>query len=217
MLEEEPGNPEIKALLEKAIKLSNNMDLGQAKIHTEQLDMTTDEMISELEKYLGDRTKEKEYQQDLVEDMEVRGVVELFNSRIKDILMPNDYKTLFDLGIAYMELELWDEAAGSFKKVMDYLSINNDDNDKLTESKIYYAYSSARSERHRDLDTSIQFLNKLLEESSYDRYKLDVLYYLAICYEMKGDIDNAKSSYKGISNIAPSYRDVEIRLAVIGK
>ena len=217
ILEDEPGNPDIKALLEKAIKLSSNMDPVQAKIQAEHSEMTTDEMISELEKYMKDRNVDKDYQQDLVENMEVKGIVELFNSRINDILLPDDYKTIFDLGIAYMELELWDEAAEAFKRVMDYLSSNSDDMDKLTESKIYYAYSSARSEKHKDLATSIQFLNKLLTESIYDRYKLDVLYYLAICYEMNGDITNARNTYLGISSIDPSYRDVDIRLTVIGK
>ena len=217
ILEEEPGNPDIKALLEKAIKLSSNTDPVQAKSQTEHSEMTTDEMISELEKYMKDKNVDKDYQQDLVENMEVRGIVELFNSRINDILLPDDYKTLFDLGIAYMELELWDEASGTFKRVINYLSSDDRDMDKLTESKIYYAYSSARSEKHRDLDVSIQFLNQLLTESVYDRYKLDVLYYLAICYEMNADVTNARNTYLGISNIDPSYRDVDVRLTVIGK
>ncbi|MEI6080049.1 MAG: tetratricopeptide repeat protein [bacterium] len=217
LLEDEPGNPEIKALMEKVIKLSNNMDSIQSTNQHDTIDMTTDEMIHDLEKYLDSKASEHDYNISSAENVETKGIVELFNSRIKDLLLPDDYKTLFDLGIAYMELELWAEATGSFKKVIDYLSTHNDDSDKLMESRIYYAYSLARGGRYNEIDDSIKFLNDLLKEASYERYKLDILYYLAICYEMKGDISNARNSYQGIYSMDPSYRDIDVRLAVIGK
>jgi tetratricopeptide (TPR) repeat protein len=217
MLEEEPGNPEVKALMDKAIKLSNSMDSVPVTNRAEPMDMTTDEMISELERYLDSKRTEHAVHDGSEDNEPVKDIIELFKSKIRDILMPEDYKTLFDLGIAYMELELWEEAANSFKKVSDHLSSRNDDPDKLTESKIYYAYASARGGRYSELDDSIKFLAEMLKEAAYDRYKLDVLYYLAVCQEMKGDINSARTSYHNIINIDPSYRDVDIRLAVIGK
>ncbi|MEI6093108.1 MAG: tetratricopeptide repeat protein [bacterium] len=210
LLEEDPGNPEIRTLLAKALKLSNDMDSIQERPRPEQSDKTTDEMISALEQYLDGKSLPSE-------DLEIKNILGIFNSRIKDVLLPNDYNTVFDLGIAYMELDLWEEATKSFKKVMEYLSSREDDADKLTESKIYYAYSSARLGEINQLNESIALLNKLQRESSYERYKLDALYYLAICYEIKGDVTNARNSYNGIRQINPSYRDVDIRLAVIGK
>lgn len=210
LLEEDPGNPEIRALLSKALKLSNDMDSFQEKPKTDQSGKTTDELIFALEKYLDTKGT-------ISDDLEIKNILGIFNSKINDVLLPNDYNTIFDLGVAYMELELWDEASISFKKVMEYLASNDYDGDKLTESKIYYAYSSARTGKDKQLDESIRILNQLQKESSYERYKLDALYYLAMCYEIKGDVVSARNSYNGIHQIDASYRDVDIRLAVIGK
>lgn len=210
LLEEDPGNPEIRTLLSKALKLSNDMDSFQEKPRADQSGKTTDEMISALEKYLDTKGT-------VSDDLEIKNILGIFNSKIKDVLLPNDYNTIFDLGIAYMELELWEEASVSFKKVMEYLVSNDYDGDKLTESKIYYAYSSARIGKDKQLDEAIRLLSQLQKESSYERYKLDALYYLAICYEIKGDIVSARNSYNVIHQLDPSYRDVDIRLAVIGK
>ena len=218
LLEEYPGNEEIKEALNRVLKLSSVAD--SVPIYSgsdlEREVHTTDEMVSELESYLDneDDSISSEYEN---EEHKVKRVVEMFNGKLKEILLPEDYNTIFDLGIAYMELELWEDAANSFKRVINQLSIaTSTTNTRLVEAKIYYAYASAHT-GEQNARTSARFLSSLVKETTSDKQKLEALYYLAMCYETAGDIENAKNSYEQISGIDPSYRDVEIRASVLGK
>jgi len=218
LLEEYPGNEDIKEALNRVLKLSSVADsmpvYSGAELEKEA--RTSDEMISDLERYL-DQEDVSVSSDNKAEEQKVEQVVEMFNGRLRDLLLPSDYMTVFDLGIAYMEMELWNDAAAEFKRVINYLSgPDKNDHIRLTEAKIYYAYASART-GEQNAKNSAKFLSTLVKETVNEKQRLEALYYLAMCYESAGDIENAKSSYGEIYNIDPLYRDVEIRVSVLSK
>lgn len=217
LLEHDPGNKQGRELLDKVIKLSDGLSSIDMLARVQFLDRTTDDMIGELETYLKHKDLQIEIEQDNDEQMTLGSIVGSFNNKIQEILIPNDYKTIFDLGIAYMELELWKEAEDSFRRVIDYLSLNAVDNEKLIEAKIYYSYSLSKKGISTEISKAVELLRGLLTEDIGEKHKMNVLYYLAQCYESAGDIAGARSSYKQIMDTEPSYRDVEVRLSVIGK
>jgi len=217
LLEEYPGNEDIKEALNRVLKLSTISD-SMPVYSGDELEKevkTSGEMISDLERYL-DQEDDAMLSPHEDEQKSIRRVVDMFNGKLKEMLLPTDYLTLFDLGIAYMEMELWDDAAAEFKRVIDHLSSSAEDRKRLLEAKMYYAYSSANT-GEQNAKNAAKFLSALIAESENEKQKLEILYYLAMCYEAAGDIDNAKNSYHDIYVIDPSYRDVEIRASVLNK
>ena len=218
LLEEYPGNEEIKEALNRVLKLSSVADsmpvYSGAELEKEA--KTSDEMISDLERYL-DQEDVQMSSDNKDEEQKVEQVVAMFNGRLRDLLLPGDYMTVFDLGIAYMEMELWNDAAAEFKRVINYLSgPDKKDDTRLTEAKIYYAYASART-GEQNAKNAAKFLSAIVKETVNEKQRLEALYYLAMCYESAGDIENARSSYGEIYSIDPTYRDVEIRASVLSK
>jgi tetratricopeptide (TPR) repeat protein len=217
LLEHDPGNKQGRELLDKVVKMSDGLSSVDMLARVQLLDRITDDMIGELETYLKHKDLQIELNQDNDDQMAIGNIVGSFNNKIQDILIPNDYKTIFDLGIAYMELELWKEAEASFRRVVDYLSLNAVDNEKLMEAKIYYSYSLSKKGISTEVNKAIEVLKGMLTQDISEKHKMNVLYYLAQCYEISGDIAGARNSYKQIIDAEPSYRDVEVRLSVIGK
>ena len=59
-------------------------------------------------------------------------------------------------------------------------------------------------------------LYRVNENSIDKKYKLEALYYLAVCYEKSGDLSKAQETYREVSNLRPSYRDIDVRMSLIG-
>ncbi|MFH1223147.1 MAG: tetratricopeptide repeat protein [Pseudomonadota bacterium] len=212
LLEEEPGNDEIKILLSRVVKMSGAIDSSYMPSAVSEIryDKTTDEMIAELENFIGE-PEDKDRG-----ELRATKIIETFNDKLRDVLLPSDYMTIFDLGIAYMELDLWPEAAGSFQRVVDYLSESKSDGERLTEAKIYWAYSESKAGNNIQTEEAAQFINGILNSGVSEKHKLVALYYMAQCYETLGDKKNAKKSYSDIIGIDPGYRDVEVRASMLG-
>lgn len=217
LLEEYPGNEDVKEALNRVLKLSSVADSMPSYSGTdlEQEAKTSSEMITDLERYL-DQEDEFASSDNSNEQNKIQRVVDMFNGRLKEILLPSDYMTVFDLGIAYMEMELWNDAATEFKRVINLLTETDMTNPRLTEAKIYYAYANSQT-GIQNAKNSAKFLDSLAKQTKDEKQKLEILYYLGMCYEAAGDIDNAKSSYGEIYSIDASYRDIEIRTSVLGK
>jgi len=218
LLADEPGDKEIKGLLSRVVKMSGALDSSYgrsiaAELHT---DKTPDEMMTDLENYLDSDVDRESLGVDKKDEQRTEKLVEVFSGRLKDVLLASDYRTIFDLGIAYMELELWNEASLSFERVVDYLSESKSDDDRLTSAKIYWAYSVSRTGGNMQAEEAIQFINGVLSGNISEKHKLDALYYLAQCYEFIGDKDNAKKKYRDIMSTNPSYRDVGVRASILG-
>jgi tetratricopeptide (TPR) repeat protein len=217
LLEGYPGNEDLKDALNRVLKLSSVADSmpSYSGRELEQEAKTSSEMISDLERYL-DQEDIAASSDNINEQEKIQRVVDMFNGRLKEVLLPEDYMTVFDLGIAYMEMELWKDAAAEFKRVINLLIEKASDNPRLAEAKIYYAYANAQT-GVQNAKNSAKFLESLVQQTVNENQKLDALYYLAMCYEAAGDVNKARTSYSEIRNIDPVYRDIEIRTSVLGK
>ncbi len=207
LLEEDPGNEDIKTMLNKAIKLSGSMD--HVPVHSNYSDdkRTIDEISLELERYVGiNGLASSDYE-----------LINIFSSKLENLLVPQDYLVLCDIGIAYMEMELWQEASDSFEKVVSYLENNRVDDNKLFEAKIYYAYCKAMSGGEEQKQVTALYFKNILSEDLSKRLRLSAMYYLAVCYEHMGDIGNSSKIYKDIAKEEPEYRDAHIRASVLEK
>lgn len=215
LLEEEPGNDDIKNLLNKALKLSDSMGPAVVPPNYRQDKRTIEEISVDLEKYLDEDPLGKAgifYDEIPTGDYEL---INIFNNKIQELLLPQDHRVVFDLGIAYMEMELWKEASDSFSKVMKYLEGLPGERTKLVEAKIYHAYCSAMAVPKEESDKAVSYFKGLLADITEEDLKLSAMYYLADCYERLGNVGRAVELYKDLVKESPSYRDVQVRLSVL--
>ena len=207
LLEEDPGNEDIKTMLNKAIKLSDSMDHVPVNTNYKDDKRTIDEISLELERYVGiNGLASSDYE-----------LINIFSSKLQNLLVPQDYLVLCDIGIAYMEMELWKEAEESFEKVVSYLEQCRMDDNKLFEAKIYYAYCKAMSGGEEQKQVTVLYFKNILSEELSQSLRLSAMYYLAVCYEHMGDIGNSLKIYKDIVKDEPEYRDAHIRASVLEK
>lgn len=134
-------------------------------------------------------------------------IVEGFKRGVAEHLSPEDYETHFNLGIAYREMGLLDEAIGEFQ-----LAAKNP-------ARLVDCCSML----------GLSFLDKSLPELAVKWYRrglahpglpeieqLGLLYELGSAYLAMGDRDNARKTYVEIYGINTNYRDVVARLSELG-
>ena len=135
-------------------------------------------------------------------------IVEGFKKGVAEHLSPTDYDTHFNLGIAYREMGLLDEAIGEFQ-------------------------ISAKDPRHLVLCCSMLglcFLDKGLPELAVKWYHrgleapglseedtLGLLYDLGCAYLAVGDQDSAYKTFVDLYGINTNYRDVVARIEELGR
>lgn len=131
-------------------------------------------------------------------------VLQEFKSKVATVVSPEDADTHYDLGIAYKEMGLIDEAISEFnvsasspqKSVVSYnmLGICYLDKKNFQEAEKYFKLA----------------LNSPNIDSDFSK---GVLYDLARVYEESGDVRQAIDTYNKILAIDSSFRDVNERLA----
>lgn len=199
-LKEKPGDENIKNMLNKVIQLSSSLDFVKISKQVETSIDNTKLIVSDLEKYLN------------LEKPDDLTFLDNFKKKILNKLeKERDYNTVFDLGIGYMEMQMWQDAMVCFKTCAENIS---ESDDRFLESKIYYAYTSALLDSKSDFPVTI--LKDILKMKLSASEELDVLYYLGRVYELKLDKKKAKDTYKNILFKAGNYRDVDVRLNSIG-
>jgi len=135
-------------------------------------------------------------------------IVEGFKKGVAEHLSPTDYDTHFNLGIAYREMGLLDEAIGEFQ-------------------------IAAKDPRHLVLCCSMLglcFLDKGLPELAVKWYHrgleapdvseddtLGLLYDLGCAYLAVGDRDSAYKAFVDLYGINTNYRDVVARIEELGR
>jgi tetratricopeptide (TPR) repeat protein len=142
-----------------------------------------------------------------VEAPSVEEIVASFKQGVAENLSPEDYDTHYNLGIAYREMGLIDEAIGEFEiaiKSRDYM----------------IGCCSLLGLCFRDkgeADTAMDWYRRgLAEPDLLDQERHALLYDLAETYETAGDLESARKAFGEISNVDGGYRDVGERLAALG-
>ncbi len=165
----------------------------------------------DLAKELEDELAEEEA---MVEEATGRGkgealldeVFKEFQKGVAEQLSDEDSDTHFNLGIAYKEMDLLNEAIGEFQiashdpsffvEACSMIGVCANELGKHVEAAEWYQKALVAPDLSADARTALR-------------------YELAFSFEMTGEIEQAVGLFTGIQSIDPAYRDVSARLAAL--
>ncbi|MBE9529613.1 MAG: tetratricopeptide repeat protein, partial [Proteobacteria bacterium] len=131
-----------------------------------------------------------------------------FRTGLEDQLRREDTETHYNLGIAYMEMELYKEASKEFKVALKDPSLELDCYSRLGMSAM--AESNA--------DEAITYFKKALkvEEGWSEDERKGCMYELALAYEAAQNRAEAAALFTEIHEIDSGYREVAVKVAEYG-
>ena len=140
---------------------------------------------------------------------EIQSVDELFEEFKKGVeeqIDESDHETHYDLGIAYKEMGLLEEAISEFQKAWK-------DPNRLLECTTMIGKCLIELGRNEE---AVKHYRSILQGSqvSNDQY-LAILYEIALAYEGMGDLEQALGTFLQIKERDPDYRDLETRIAAL--
>ena len=173
-------------------------------------DKTEDEdffdLGAELREELDEETDAKstpEKPDGVFEDKLLVDVFQEFKKGVEEQLNNEDYETHYNLGIAYKEMGMTDEALGEFELA------SHDPARTLDCASMIGLCHVERGE----YDSAIKFFKDGLNVAGHERDEyLGLKYDLATAYELKGDISTAQSISREISSENGGFRDIKERL-----
>jgi len=119
-------------------------------------------------------------------------------------LSKEDTETHYNLGIAYMEMELFDEASKEFKIALKEPRLEGD----------CYARLGLCAMAESKPDEAVMFYLKGLKvEGKSEDERKGMMYELALAYEAAGDTDEAFQLFTSINDLDPDYREVAEKLS----
>jgi len=165
----------------------------------------------DLAKELEDELAEEEA---MVEEATGRGkgealldeVFKEFQKGVAEQLSDEDSDTHFNLGIAYKEMGLLNEAIGEFQ-------IASHDPSYFVEACSMIGVCANELGRH--VDAAEWYQKALVAPDLSSDARTALRYELAFSFEMTGEVDQAVGLFTDIQSIDPSYRDVSARLAAL--
>jgi tetratricopeptide (TPR) repeat protein len=122
---------------------------------------------------------------------------------VREHVEASDYETHYNLGIAYKDMELYDEAIAAFHLAAQ------DPAYRIRCSNLLGLCHLAKGEPGRavvELQRGLQFAEARTEE------RWGTLYDLATAYEALGDLSQALEALVAIHGEAPKFRDVRVRI-----
>ena len=131
------------------------------------------------------------------------GSVQFKNVGIKEKLSDSDSATSWDLGLAYKEMGLFEDAIHAFEIVLR-------DPKKTALAKTMIGICQTSLAR---MDEAVRTFNQGLKLSTLDtNEKMGLLYELGKTYQMMGQSDDARRCYQSISEIDAEFADVAARI-----
>jgi tetratricopeptide (TPR) repeat protein len=130
-------------------------------------------------------------------------VLRSFKDEVQRAIGEEDYQSHYDLGMAYLDMGLIDEALAEFSLAQTEPAL------KLRSIEMAGRCFMERN----DIELAIEELKAGLEIKGYSQEEyLGLRYNLAMAYEKLGSIDEAIEHYSEICATDPAYRDARIRL-----
>jgi tetratricopeptide (TPR) repeat protein len=117
-----------------------------------------------------------------------------------------DAETHYDLGLAYKEMGLWDEAVKAFEKVMG---------NPAREVQCRLMIGLCRRDAGNLSEAVHSFKAALHARQCTDREKLSLTYEIGVTYEALGDAREALYYYEGVLKKDPTFLDVGDRVAAL--
>jgi len=152
------------------------------------------EMESKPTESLQETVKEVEKEED--EEI-LKEVLEEFKKKVNEVCSQEDTATHYELGHAYMEMGLWDEAIREFK-----ISAS----DPLKRGTAYSLITRCYA-RKGDIQMALEFASKALFEKIDDEGKAMIKKELGDMMRKKGEIAEALSYYKEALSLLPKTED----------
>ncbi len=176
------------------------------KVHDKAEDEDFFDLGAELREELAEETDAQsppEKPGDIFEDKLLVDVFQEFKKGVEEQLNNEDYETHYNLGIAYKEMGMTDEALGEFELA------SRDPARSLDCASMIGLCHIERGE----YDSAIKFFKDGLNVAGHERDEyLGLKYDLATAYELKGDISTAQSISREISAENSGFRDIKDRL-----
>jgi pilus assembly protein FimV len=134
------------------------------------------------------------------------GVVSRYQSDEQQEILEDDFSTHYDLGIAYKDMGLFDDAIQEFK-------IAAGDTSRTAMSKMMIGMCYNCLERNEDAVEV--FKEGLMCKPLETQHELGLLYELGVTFQMMGKRQNALACFKKISKIEPDFTDVPARIKAL--
>lgn len=133
-----------------------------------------------------------------------------FKKGLQQVVQGGDVETHYDLGIAYKEMGLLDDALSEFRQAIQGCQGTRKELDCLTMMALLFAAKQEWGEAVRTYELAIERI-ALAPES-----ELSLRYELAVLLEAIGRKEDARFHYSRLLARQPGFRDVEQRLGGLG-
>jgi len=162
-----------------------------------------DELIDVGKEICDDMEKEEAKNKPKLPSYDVGDILDEFKKGVSANIDSDDYTTHYDLGIAYKEMGLWEDARKEFEISKSSLSFQLESYEMIADS--YFAAG--------DVGSAIDNLKSGLLCKAYTNEKgVALLYRLGCLYEGDSRYDEAREAFSKVSIIRSDFEDVEKRL-----
>jgi tetratricopeptide (TPR) repeat protein len=135
--------------------------------------------------------------------LKIDEVLRSFREEVQKAIGEEDYHSHYDLGMAYLDMELYDEALAEFGVAQKDPELRLKSIEMVGRCFI----------KRNDVELAIEELKAGLEiEGHSETEYLGLRYNLAMAYENLGELDQATQHYQVICRTDPSFRDARMRL-----
>lgn len=210
--------PEIESLEDKIEKIrtllkKQKLSEAQQKLDVLLLDYPDDEKVKDLASeivFYEDEDKEgsKKAVKADVEDIrsDFQKVASAIRQSINQVVSPDDYETHYDLAIAYMEMELYDDAIEELKK-------------SATEEKRYESLFLMGEcyKRSKIFDDAVNIHKLIIMDYDEKDKLLNSLYEIGSLLEEKGEGASSRKYFEKVYNLDSGFRDINIKYKKVGQ
>lgn len=140
--------------------------------------------------------------------LDVDSVFEQFKKGVQEQIGLEDTDTHFDLGIAYKEMGLLDDAIHEFE-----LAMSNAQRECICQTMI----GLCRAEQGRLTDAIAHYKKGLYAETKTEREELGLYYELGNAYEQLDDPKEALYYFQKVAKRSPGFREVEGRIKALSQ
>ncbi len=139
----------------------------------------------------------------------VQEVLGEFRAKISETIRPEDVQTHYDLGIAYKEMALIDEAVAEFDLALRH-------SNGVRKADCLTMLGTCALEKGNVEDAIEWFKSGLSEPELTAEAKRALAFELASAYESVGQMGLALEQYQEVERVEPGFRDVEARIVRLG-
>jgi tetratricopeptide (TPR) repeat protein len=140
------------------------------------------------------------------EEADFQDMLRKFKQGIAENVEEEDHQSHYDLGVAYKEMGLLDEAIAEFQKALRA---------PVNRVPTYEALGQCFIEKDQFPMAATILSRALAEKGMIDDQLVGVLYLLGLCAEARGQVDAALDYYQRVFVVDITFRDVGERLASI--